>query len=151
MANGLNGEVDIADLRNALNKMSIEQSKEIACDVEGATKLLEVVVEETAHFEQAKKVAKSIVNSPLVKTAVFGTDPNWGRIAIAIGKCDKELEILPGTISISFGNIPVFEGKPVNELELTKVKYHLQETEIVIRVSLNLGKESATVWGCDLS
>jgi len=151
MANGLAGEVNIEDFKKALNKMSIELAKEVARDGEGATKLIEVIVENALHFEHAKKAAKSIVNSPLVKSAIFGADPNWGRVVMAVGKCDKEIEVSPELIAISFGSIPVYDGKPLDNVDLTEVKNYLQGDEIMIKVSLNLGKESATVWGCDLS
>lgn len=151
MANGLAGKVNFDDFRTALTNMAIELAKEIARDGEGATKLLEVIVEEASSFAQAKKVGKKIVNSPLVKTAIFGTDPNWGRIAMAIGKCEEEVEISPEKVSIFFGTIPVYKGKPVNDLDLEQIRKYLKGSEITIRVSLGLGKDTATVWGCDLS
>src|SRR6266487_2106180 len=83
MANGLAGEVDLDEFRRALTTMATELAKEMARDGEGATKLIEVTVDSASSFTQAKRVAKSIVNSPLVKTAIFGADPNWGRIAMA--------------------------------------------------------------------
>ena len=72
-------------------------TKMVARDGEGATKLLEVRVDEARDDAQAKRVAKAIVNSPLVKTAVHGADPNWGRVAMAIGKCSDETDIDRGT------------------------------------------------------
>lgn len=151
MANGLAGDVDLEDFRKELIYMSTELAKEIARDGEGATKLLEIIVDESSSFNQAKKVGKSIVNSPLVKTAIFGTDPNWGRVAMAIGKCEDEDEITPEKISISFGDILVYKGQPINNVNLQKIKDYLKGDEITIKVSLGLGEERATVWGCDLS
>lgn len=151
MANGLAGKVDIKQFTEALNNMSIDLAKEIARDGEGATKLVEVTVNESSSFVQAKKVAKSIVNSPLVKTAIFGKDANWGRIAMAIGKCEDEVELNPENISIYFGETLIYQGKPIDSVDLSVIQDYLENSEIQIKVSLGLGKEEATVWGCDLS
>lgn len=154
MANGQAGEVNIEDFRQALQGMAIDLAKEIARDGEGATKLLEVLVEDATSFAQAKRVAKSIVNSPLLKAAIFGGDPNWGRVAMAIGKCDEELDIVPDKVKIAFGDLTVYEG-PDHFVEdpafLEQLTAYLKGQEVVIRVSLGLGDARATVWGCDLS
>ncbi len=151
MANGLAGEVDREEFRQALTTMAIELAKDIARDGEGATKLLEVTVENASSFVQAKRVAKSIVNSPLVKTAVFGADPNWGRIAMAIGKCSEQVDIIPEKVSIAFGDLLVYQGRALGEEKLAQLKAYLHNPEVAIRVSLGLGDARATVWGCDLS
>ncbi len=151
LANGLAGDVDLNEFRDALQTMAIELAKDIARDGEGATKLIEVVVDEAASFAQAKRVAKAIVNSPLVKTAIFGADPNWGRVAMAIGKCEEQTEIVPEKVSIAFGELLVYKGEPVAEVNLAELEQYLQQVEVVIHVSLGLGIASATVWGCDLS
>jgi len=151
MANGLAGEVNAQEFLQALKDMSVELAKELARDGEGATKLLEVTVADAASFAQAKRIAKSIVNSPLVKTAVFGADPNWGRIAMAIGKCSEQTDIVPEKVSIAFGDLVVYAGHPLDEVNLAQLKAYLQNPDVAIRVSLGLGDASATVWGCDLS
>jgi glutamate N-acetyltransferase / amino-acid N-acetyltransferase len=152
MANGLAGEVDLDEFRQALQAMTIELAKDIARDGEGATKLIEVSVDQATSFAQAKRVAKSIVNSPLVKTAIFGADPNWGRIAMAIGKCEEQTDIVPEKISIFFGEMAVFyEGSPVDDADLGQLEAYLHEADIRVSVSLGLGAAKATVWGCDLS
>jgi glutamate N-acetyltransferase/amino-acid N-acetyltransferase len=151
MANGLAGEVDREEFRQALTTMAIELAKDIARDGEGATKLLGVTVENASSFVQAKRVAKSIVNSPLVKTAVFGADPNWGRIAMAIGKCSEQVDIIPEKVSIAFGDLLVYQGRALGEENLAQLKAYLHNPEVAIRVSLGLGDARATVWGCDLS
>jgi glutamate N-acetyltransferase / amino-acid N-acetyltransferase len=151
MANGLAGEVDLEEFRQALCQMTIELAKDIARDGEGATKLIEVNVFEAASFAQAKRVAKSIVNSPLLKAAIFGADPNWGRVAMAIGKCSEQTDILPERVSIAFGDLLVYKGLPGEQKNLSQLQAYLHNPEIVIRVSLGLGQEQATVWGCDLS
>lgn len=151
LANGLAGDVDLNEFRHALQTMAIELAKDIARDGEGATKLIEVVVDGATSFAQAKRVAKAIVNSPLVKTAIFGADPNWGRVAMAIGKCEEQTEIVPEKVSIAFGKLLVYKGGPVAEVNLAQLEQYLQQPEVVIHVSLGLGTASATVWGCDLS
>src|SRR2546421_6117237 len=151
MANGLAGEVDLEEFRRALTTMAIDLAKDMARDGEGATKLLEVTVERASSFSQAKRVAKSIVNSPLVKTAIFGADPNWGRVAMAIGKCSEQVDIVPEKVSIAFGDLLVYAGHAVEQVSLAQLQDYLRSPEISVRVSLGLGQASATVWGCDLS
>lgn len=151
MANGLAGEVPLDEFSRALKDLAIELAKELARDGEGATKLLEVVVTNAATPLQAKRVAKAILNSPLVKTAVFGADPNWGRVAMAIGKCSEQTDIVPENVSIAFGDLTVFQGQPLPQDRLPELKAYLQGDTITIRVSLGLGTSSSTVWGCDLS
>ena len=151
MANGLAGKVDLQQFKEALIDMSIGLAKEIARDGEGATKLVEITVDEASSFAQAKKIAKSIVNSPLVKTAIFGKDPNWGRIAMAIGKCEDELDIHPENVSIYFGDLLIYQGRPLGDENLIEIQNYLENSEIKIRVSLGTGTHEATVWGCDLS
>lgn len=151
MANGLAGEVPLDEFRQAFQEMAIELTKVLARDGEGATKLLEVTVTDAATPTQAKRVAKAILNSPLVKTAVFGADPNWGRVAMAIGKCEEQTEIVPEKVSIAFGDLTVYQGQPLPQDRLPELKTYLQGEEIAIRVSLGLGTDSSTVWGCDLS
>jgi glutamate N-acetyltransferase/amino-acid N-acetyltransferase len=151
MANGLAGDVPLADFRAAFEAMAIDLAKDLASDGEGATKLLEVTVDHAASFAQAKRVAKSIVNSPLVKTAIFGTDPNWGRVAMAIGKCHEDTDIMPEKVAISFGDLLVYQGEPLKQENLPQLKAYLQNAEVAIHVSLGIGEAQATVWGCDLT
>jgi glutamate N-acetyltransferase / amino-acid N-acetyltransferase len=151
MANGLAGEVPLAEFRQAFEELAIELTKMLARDGEGATKLLEVHVKDAATPVQAKRVAKAILNSPLIKTAVFGADPNWGRVAMAIGKCEEQTDIVPEKVAIAFGDLTVYQGQPLPQDRLPELKAYLQGSEVAIRVSLGLGDSSATVWGCDLS
>ena len=151
MANGLAGDVPLAEFGQALKSMAIELAREMARDGEGATKLLEVTVKDATSFAQAKRVAKSIVNSPLVKSAIFGADPNWGRVAMAIGKCEEQTDIIPEKVSIAFGDLTVYQGEPLPQDRLGELTDYLKGTEVAIRVSLGLGEALATVWGCDLT
>nr|WP_313931856.1 MULTISPECIES: bifunctional ornithine acetyltransferase/N-acetylglutamate synthase [Nostoc] len=103
-------------------------------------------------YAQAKKVAKAIVNSPLVKTAVYGADPNWGRVAMAIGKCENEQQINPERVVIRFDNVRVYPDTLTAE-NLEDLRQIMSKDKVDIHVSLNIsdGEASATVWGCDLS
>lgn len=150
LANGLAGPVDAAAFEAALDDVALRLVKAIARDGEGATKLLEVTVDQARDYAQAKRVAKAVVNSPLVKTAVHGCDPNWGRVAMAIGKCDTDFDITPEKTRIAFGSIEVFP-KSIGEQSLVELKQLLKADEVKILISLSIGESHATVWGCDLS
>ncbi|MDZ8104044.1 MAG: bifunctional glutamate N-acetyltransferase/amino-acid acetyltransferase ArgJ [Nostoc sp. DedQUE12a] len=150
LANGLAGEVPEADFANALQEVAHELVLKIAQDAEGATKIIQVTVDSAINYAQAKKVAKAIVNSPLVKTAVYGADPNWGRVAMAIGKCENEQQINPERVVIRFDNVRVYPDSLTAE-NLEQLRQIMSKDKVDIHVSLNIGKASATVWGCDLS
>lgn len=150
MANGLAGKVDNSSFEKALYQVAEYLVKEIAKDGEGATKLIEVQVVNSSSEKQAKRVAKAIVNSPLVKTAVSGSDPNWGRVAMAIGKCDEQVDIVPENTIIKFCGFEVYP-KTLNCEDLDKLSELLTHDEVKITVSLGTGNYKSTVWGCDLS
>jgi len=151
MANGLAGEVDLHAFETTLNEVCIYLAKEIAGDGEGATKLLEVTVTSARDAQQAKRIAKAIVNSPLVKTAVHGADPNWGRLAMAIGKCHEETDIRPERVRMAFGDLCVFShGEPQNA-DLQCLTDYLKGRDIRISIDLGIHDGQATVWGCDLT
>jgi glutamate N-acetyltransferase/amino-acid N-acetyltransferase len=150
MANGLAGSVDLRQFENGLYDVCEYLTREIARNGEGATKLITVEVGGAASKAQARRVAKSVVNSPLVKTAVYGSDPNWGRVIMAVGKCfDKNIN--PDRVTIRFGDTKVFDlGSPVDcDLELLRV--YLARPEVMIGIDLAIGKAAARVWGCDLT
>lgn len=122
-------------------------AQEIARDGEGATKLIEVQVTEARDRAQAVKIARSIVNSPLVKTAVYGADPNWGRLVMAVGKVfDEPVPI--ENLKIFFGEKPLRGAGPE---ELKELSTYLKNKEVTVRVSLGTGRARETVWGCDLT
>ncbi|KAA6172973.1 bifunctional glutamate N-acetyltransferase/amino-acid acetyltransferase ArgJ [Pseudomonas marginalis] len=149
-ANGLAGEVDIDEFEQALYEIALTLVRMIASDGEGASKALEVHVSGARDDAQAKRVAKTIVNSPLVKTAVHGADPNWGRVAMAIGKCEAEQDIEPDKVRIVFGETEAYPHQ-LDEIGLLGVKSYLQGKEVLISVDLNIGQGQFTVYGCDLS
>ena len=99
---------------------------------------------------QAKRVGKSIVNSPLVKTMVHGSDPNWGRVTMAIGKCQDDLDIEADRVRIAFGGIEVYPQEPDGGA-LEAVVSHLRSDEVCIGVELGIADGAWTVFGCDLS
>jgi glutamate N-acetyltransferase / amino-acid N-acetyltransferase len=150
LANGQAGAVDLPAFERALHDVALQLVKKIARDGEGATKMLEVCVTHARDPVQAKRVAKSIVNSPLVKTAVHGADANWGRVAMAIGKCEDQLDIDPERVSIAFAGMQVYP-RALAPQQLKELTGLLQASEIRIDVDLQIGQGAATVWGCDLS
>lgn len=150
MANGASGPVDLARFEEALHDVALELTKMIARDGEGATKLLEVRVDRARDHQQARRVAKAIANSPLVKTAVHGADPNWGRVAMAIGKCSDDVDIDPSRVTIRFGAQEVFP-QPIGSEGLDALSRYLKGEDVLIHVSLGLAEGTFTVYGCDLS
>jgi glutamate N-acetyltransferase / amino-acid N-acetyltransferase len=151
MANGLAGAVHRRAFEEALIDVCEYLAREIARNGEGASKLLTVQVSGAKNARQAKFVAKAVVNSPLVKTAVYGCDPNWGRIVMAVGKCADEQDIEPNRTTIRFGSTAVFElGSPV-ACDLEALQKYLAQQEVEIGVDLGIGNATVRVWGCDLT
>jgi glutamate N-acetyltransferase/amino-acid N-acetyltransferase len=150
LASGAAGTVDAAAFETALETVLLDLTKKIARDGEGAETLIEVRVDNARDAEQAKTVAKAIVNSPLVKTAVHGADPNWGRVAMAIGKCSEHTDINQDTVVIRFGTQEVYPSR-VDESGLAQLSEYMKGDDVLIHVSLQTGTASATVWGCDLT
>jgi glutamate N-acetyltransferase/amino-acid N-acetyltransferase len=150
MAGGAAGAVDPEAFEAALLEVALSLTKQIARDGEGATRLIEVVVDAARDEVQARRVAKAIVNSPLVKTAVHGADPNWGRVAMAVGKCSDDTDIDQGRVTIRFGCEEVYPHL-VDEAGLEALASYLRSDEVVIHVSLATGSARWTVYGCDLS
>jgi glutamate N-acetyltransferase/amino-acid N-acetyltransferase len=150
LASGEAGTVDHSALESALYEVALSLTKQVARDGEGAEKLIEVRVERARDDHQAKVVAKAIVNSPLVKTAVHGADPNWGRVAMAIGKCSEFTDIDQDRVVISFGDQEVYPTQ-LAAGDLDALSRYMRGTDVVIRIALNTGTSSSTVWGCDLT
>ena len=150
MASGAAGKVDHAALESAMHEVALSLTKQVARDGEGAEKLIEVCVDSARDERQAKVIAKSIVNSPLVKTAIHGADPNWGRVAMAIGKCHEFTDVSEDQVIIRFGSQEVFPT-PLGETDLRTLSDYMKGTDVRIHVSLGTGSASATVWGCDLT
>ncbi len=133
-----------------LQWLVIELAKKIIYDGEGASKIIEVNVLGAQSYLDAKNVALSIANSPLVKTAIAGEDANWGRIIMAIGKSKAKLN--QNNISLKFGkNLILKKGKLKKNYDEKIVSKYLKKNEIKIEVDLNSGKSISKVWTCDLT
>jgi glutamate N-acetyltransferase / amino-acid N-acetyltransferase len=150
LASGHAGSVDHDEFEAALYEVCSSLARQIARDGEGAETLIEVTVDQARDAAQAKRVAKAIVNSPLVKTAVHGADPNWGRVAMAIGKCSDDLDIDQERVAIRFGDSEVYPAL-LDDAALTGLSHYMSSDEVLIHVSLGIGNGMATVWGCDLT
>ncbi|MFC2016097.1 bifunctional glutamate N-acetyltransferase/amino-acid acetyltransferase ArgJ [Chloroflexota bacterium] len=156
MANGLVGNESISEgsqqadtFQQALEQVCIYLAKAIAGDGEGATKLIEVTVDGAMSIAEARIAARTIVSSSLVKAAVYGSDPNWGRIVVAVGR--SGVEVVESNIDLYIGDVSVVKGgSPLSFSEQSVIRV-LEQSEVPIRLHLNLGTASATAWGCDLS
>ena len=156
MANGLarnepisqgSGQADA--FQQALNQLCIHLAKSIARDGEGATKLIEVTVRGAPGVAEGRLAARTVVSSSLVKAAIHGSDPNWGRVMAAVGR--SGVEVVESKIDLYLGNICLVRAGcllPFDKEELVRV---LNGSEISIVLDLNLGSAAATAWGCDLS
>ena len=149
-ANGAAGPVGEGALSVALREVCRDLTLQLARDGEGATKLLTVSVRAARDTGQARRVAKAIVNSPLVKTAVHGADPNWGRVAMAVGKCREETDIDPERVVIRFGDLEAYPARPGPD-GLAELAAVMKADHVEIEVELHTGTAEATVYGCDLS
>ncbi len=155
------GEVENSNLKSvkdkkltefnlSLHNVLLNLAKRIAADGEGASKFISIKVKNCRTDEDARKISFSIANSPLVKTAIAGEDPNWGRIIMAIGKAN--VNIIPNKISIKFGNITVIEnGKLSNSYNESEAANYMKEEKIELLVNLNLGKKEFTSYTMDLT
>ena len=139
---------DYPAFAEVVEKVALGLAKQIARDGEGATKLVEVVVEGARDEESAVALAKSVVGSNLVKAAVFGEDANWGRVLVAMGYSDVDFD--PAGVELYFGPVKVFGGKPEPYSEV-EAKGALDGDEVRITARLQEGSASATAWGCDLT
>ncbi|MBI3537791.1 MAG: bifunctional glutamate N-acetyltransferase/amino-acid acetyltransferase ArgJ [Chloroflexi bacterium] len=154
LANGASGyEIsnaqDIEKFTEALTRVATDLAKQVARDGEGATKFVEIVVSGARAEKDAARVAKSIANSPLVKTAIYGADANWGRVVCAAGYSGVEVE--PNKMALWFGDVNVFKnGTPTkyNDADATRA---ISNAEVFIRLDLGMGEASTTMWTCDLS
>jgi glutamate N-acetyltransferase / amino-acid N-acetyltransferase len=134
----------------ALTGLCTTLAKAIARDGEGATKLIEITIHGAASEAEAETAAKTVATSPLVKTALFGNDPNWGRILAAIGRSGARVN--PAQVSLDLGRLAlVSAGEP---LEFDPVAAHhwlASQNEVNIVADLGAGRAEATVWTCDFS
>jgi glutamate N-acetyltransferase/amino-acid N-acetyltransferase len=157
LASGVAGvtitDSELADFVALLRVVCIDLAKKIARDGEGATKLIEIRVTGAAHAQMAHRVADSIACSPLVKTAIHGNDPNWGRVVCAAGYSGAEID--PDTLTLDFGLGAeqirlVAAGMPL-VADLNAASNLLKREDVFITLDLGLGDAATTVWTCDFS
>ncbi|HEY8491144.1 MAG TPA: bifunctional glutamate N-acetyltransferase/amino-acid acetyltransferase ArgJ [Dehalococcoidia bacterium] len=135
--------------QEALYGVSLHLAREIARDGEGASRLIEVRVYGAATKEEARRAARAVTVSPLVKTAVYGRDPNWGRVMMAVGRSGARVDVSRAVVRL--GDVAVFvRGRPV-PFDEEEVRAILGAPEVRIEVNLGVGSEGATAWGCDLT
>ena len=132
-----------------LEFVCIELAKKIAQDGEGATKLIEVVVKNAKNETEAEQAARSIAESPLVKTAVFGKDANWGRILMAVGKSEAQFD--PYQVNVWLGDYQLVKAGMDSGFDEEKATQLFSEDTVTITVDLNAGDSEATMWTCDYS
>jgi glutamate N-acetyltransferase/amino-acid N-acetyltransferase len=141
---------NLADFKHALNELMLDLAQQIVKDGEGASKFIEIQINGASTSRSAKKVALSIANSPLVKTAIAGEDANWGRVVMAVGKAGEKAD--RDRLSIWFGDIRVahkgLRDPNYNEAEVSQL---MQKDHIIIKVDLGIGEGTAKVWTCDLT
>lgn len=156
MANGAAGNDKIVEknedydkFKATLQEICQGLSRRIAADGEGATKFLTVNVTSTKTFADAKTIAMSVAKSPLVKTAFFGEDPNWGRVICAVGYAGVPMK--PENTVVKFGGIPVYANGVGVSFDEDKLREVMAQHDIVIDIDMGDGDEKATVWTCDFS
>ena len=141
---------EVKIFKDGLKSVMKDLAHQVVRDGEGATKFIEVRVSGASSYSSARKVAKSIANSPLVKTAVAGEDPNWGRVVMAIGKSGANVE--RDLLKIKFGDVLVAEmGRVSPEYSEEQGASYMQNSKIIIHTDLGLGHHKATFWTCDFT
>jgi acetylglutamate kinase len=159
LANGEAGNVTIDSkdarynqLRDAMLSLCEELAKEIAADGEGATKRLETFVDGAPSVAIAQDIAKAVCGSPLVKSAMFGADPNWGRVLATVGARagSQNFAVDPYVARVVIQNLTVYDRGPAN-VDKADLRARMREPEIRVEIYLGTGSANATAWGCDLS
>jgi len=150
LSNGLAGGVDLRAFTETLTAGCVRMTEMLARDGEGAEHLIRATVRGAANDEEARRVAKSLVNSPLVKTMVHGADPNVGRLLMVVGKC-VDVRLDPNATEASINGHPVVRGGRRLDFDDDVVRATLAAEEVDLEVSLGVGNASATAYGCDLT
>ena len=156
LANGASGAPAIAEgspeaeaFQEAMNQLCVELTKQLATDGEGATHLIEVKVEGASSMEDARAAAKTVVSSSLVKSAVYGADPNWGRILAALGRSGADVD--ETRVALYINDVCIMEGGVPIPFHRDAVVALMRGAQVTFRIGLGLGEATATAWGCDLS
>jgi len=143
------GAEDAPRFRKAVETVCVALAKGLARDAEGATKLIEVEVEGALTLTDARAAARTVAGSALVKSAVYGNDPNWGRVLAAVARSGATVK--EDTVSLFWQGMCVFErGRPV-PYDKDALSAATNEPEVRIRVDLGMGRAAAVAWGCDLT
>ncbi len=132
----------------ALRYVCLAMARLLARDGEGAEKIIEVRIEGAADEKQARAAARTVSASPLVKSAVHGNDPNWGRLLMAVGRSGARIDL--GRARVWLGEVAVYRGKPL-PFDEKEASAYLRNEEVLLRVDLGAGAAKATAWGCDLT
>ena len=146
---GVNDPV-IQKFETSLKNVCLNLAKQIVVDGEGAKKFLTIKVVNSKSLSSAKKIAFSVANSPLVKTAVAGEDPNWGRVIMGIGKSGEKID--QNKISVKFGDFLLAEnGAPIENVDLKKIREYMKWDSILIEINLNQGTDTFECYTCDFT
>jgi glutamate N-acetyltransferase/amino-acid N-acetyltransferase len=144
------GDRRLKDFSRALDQVMLDLAHQLVRDGEGATKFVKVTVDGAASPASARKLAKSIADSPLVKTALAGEDANWGRVVMAVGKTEEPVD--RDRLAIRFGpHVAAIDGAPSPTYDEARMSAYMKNPEIDITVDVGSGRASATVWTCDLT
>lgn len=144
------GDRRLKDFSRALDEVMLDLAHQLVRDGEGATKFVKITVDGAASPASARKLAKSIADSPLVKTALAGEDANWGRVVMAVGKTEETVD--RDRLMIKFGpHVAAIDGAPSPTYDEAKMSAYMKNPEIDITVDVASGRASATVWTCDLT
>jgi glutamate N-acetyltransferase/amino-acid N-acetyltransferase len=150
MANGKAGKVDENEFSKALDSVCIKMTEMMARDGEGATKLLKAEISGAATVDEAKVYAKSMINSPLIKTMAFGADPNIGRILMALGKCfDNQFEL--NSLKLSINDTAIYAESNKLEYDEEALRVNISGDPVVFQIDLGIGAGEAVAYGCDLT
>jgi glutamate N-acetyltransferase/amino-acid N-acetyltransferase len=154
LANGMSGATlattgDKKLFSRALHGVCIELAKKIAKDGEGASKFLEIRIEGARSVREAQQMAMTVATSPLVKTAAYGEDSNWGRILAAMGRSGVSFD--PSRVDISFGTLCVFRRGAPTAVSADKASEPLKAKEVTLRVQLHAGRAEGFYWTCDFT
>ena len=144
------GDPKLRAFRKALDAVCLDLAHQVVKDGEGAQKFVEITVKGARSGKAARKIALSIANSPLVKTAIAGGDANWGRIVMAVGKSGEDIAETSLDVSVG-GHAVALNGAPPDGYDEAPVAKHMAGREVVIEVDVGLGRGKATVWTCDLT
>ncbi|HEY3695333.1 bifunctional ornithine acetyltransferase/N-acetylglutamate synthase, partial [Phenylobacterium sp.] len=144
------GDRRLADFRDKLEAVLMDLAHQLVRDGEGATKFIKIMVSGAETHASARKIARTIAESPLVKTAFAGEDANWGRIVMAVGRADEPVD--RDRLSIRFGDlVAAHDGLVSPAYDEAKMSAYMKRQELEIGVDVGVGRGMATMWTCDLT